>query len=109
MDYHFFLPSMDSDKMQNVMKDCNCRLKVVSKNVFILIYNYGSMCLGGHPPMTQCIHPDVTASPPSPLTFTARAAALDTDFDLFFLRVRPLAGELDSVQLVGGGALLKKG
>ena len=48
-------------------------------------------------------------SPPSPPSFTARAAALDTDFVLLFLRVRPPVGELDSVQLVGGGGALKKG
>ena len=53
--------------------------------------------------------PNITTAPPSPPSFTARAAALDTDFGLLFLRVRPPVGELDSVQLVGGGAPLKKG
>ena len=41
----------------------------------------------------------------SPTPVAARGAALDTDFGLHFLHVRPPASELDSVQLVGGGAL----
>ena len=37
----------------------------------------------------------------------ARAVALDADFGLHFLHVRPPASELDSVWLVGGGRLKK--
>ena len=70
------------------------------------LITYGSLPLRVHVPVCG---PNITTSPPSPPSFTARAAALDTDFGLLFLRVRPPVGELDSVQLVGGGAPLKKG
>ena len=43
----------------------------------------------------------------SPTHVAARAVALDTDFGLHFLHVRPPASKLDSVRLVGGGALKK--
>ena len=43
----------------------------------------------------------------SPTHVAARAVALDTDFGLHFLHVRSPASELDSVWLVGGGALKK--
>jgi len=45
----------------------------------------------------------------SPTHVAARAVALDTDFGLHFLRVRPPASKLDSVRLVGGGRLNKMG
>ena len=52
--------------------------------------------------------PNITTAPPSPPSFTARAAALDTDFGLLFLRVRPPVGGGGGVAAPAGGGAGKK-
>ena len=53
--------------------------------------------------------PNITTAPPSPSSFTARAAALDTDFGLLLLRVRPPRRRAGLCPARRRGAPLKKG